>query len=243
MGGNEQAELSNETSSYTNAVIGEGALIDPDVTVGYRYHPDCGPARIGKSAILRKGTIIYGDVNIGDHFHSTHYVVIRAMVQMGDYCTLLNHSAIEGIVRMGNGVRIMSHVYIPSRTWFGDNVFVGPGVKFLNDRYPGRREPMPEPRGATVEDDVMIGGGCTILPGVTIGERSFIAAGAVVNKDVPPRSFVVGVPGRASPLPDHLDTPNSLHLTRQTRDFWHPEGEYPGASIWPDYWTERFSEK
>ena len=155
MGNNEQAELSSETSQFTNAVIGEDALIDPDVMVGYRYHPDCGPARIGKNSILRKGTVIYGDVNIGDHFHSTHYAVIRAMVQMGDYCTLLNHSTIEGIVRMGTGVRIMSHVSIPSRTWFGDNIFVGPGVTFLNARYPGRREPAPEPRGATVEDDVM----------------------------------------------------------------------------------------
>ena len=94
MGNKEQAELSRDTSSYTNAVIGEGALIDPDVMVGYRYHPECGPTRIGKSAILRKGTIIYGDVNIGDHFHSTHYAVIRAMVQIGDFCTLLNHSTL-----------------------------------------------------------------------------------------------------------------------------------------------------
>ena len=70
----------------------------------------------------------------------------------------------------------MSHVYIPSRTWFGDNVFVGPGTTFLNDRYPcraGIRRPRRE--GATIHDDVMIGGGCTILPGVTIGERSFIS--------------------------------------------------------------------
>ena len=86
---------------------------------------------------------------------------------------------------MGNGVRIMSHVYIPSRTWIGDNVFIGPGATFLNDRFPFRRHPMPTPRGAIIEDDVMTGGGVTITPGITIGERSFVAAGAVVTKDVP----------------------------------------------------------
>ena len=86
----------------------------------------------------------------------------------------------------------------------------------------------------------MIGGGCTILPGVTIGERSFIAAGAVVNKDVPPRSFVVGVPGRISPLPDHLDMPNSLSITRQTSEFWARD-DYVGESIWPDYWPDKFA--
>ncbi len=47
-----------------------------------------------------------------------------------------------------------------------------------------RRTPMPTPRGPTIEDDVMIGGGCTILPGVRIGARSFIAAGAVVSCDI-----------------------------------------------------------
>ena len=227
--------------SFDNAIIGSNPQIDPDVIVGYRYHPECGPARIGDNCILHKGTVIYGDVTIGDHFHTVHYAVIRAMVKIGDYCTILNHSTIEGVVRMGNGVRIMSNVYIPSRTWFGDNVFVGPGVTFLNDRYPCRREPLPTPRGATVHDDVMIGGGCTILPGVTIGERSFIAAGAVVNKDVPPRSFVVGVPGRISPLPDHLDMPNSRLITRQTSEFWNAQADYVGKSIWPDYWPDKFA--
>ena len=226
--------------SFDNAIIGSNPQIDPDVTVGFRYHPECGPARIGDNCILHKGTVIYGDVTIGDHFHTVHYAVIRAMVKIGDHCTVLNHSTIEGVVRMGNGVRIMSHVYIPSRTWFGDNVFVGPGTTFLNDRYPCRRDPPPTPRGATIHDDVMIGGGCTILPGVTIGERSFIAAGAVVNKDVPPRSFVVGVPGRISPLPDHLDMPNNRLLTLQTSEFWNAQADYVGKSIWPDYWPDKW---
>ena len=236
----DKVEAISDTTQFENATIGEGALIEPDVAVGFRYHAECGPARIGKSSILRKGTVIYGDVTAGDYLQTAHYSVIRAMVRMGDYCHLGNQSTIEGVVRLGDGVRIMSHVYIPSRTWVGDHVFIGPGVMFLNDRYPGRRDPMPTPRGATIEDDVMIGGGCTILPGVTIGERSFIAAGAVVNKDIPPRSFVVGAPGRASPLPEHLDMPNNRELTIQPKDLWHPESAHPGESIWPEDWPERF---
>jgi acetyltransferase-like isoleucine patch superfamily enzyme len=219
---NRPPEATADFSPFDNAEVGEGTLIEPDVTVGFRYHADCGPARVGKQGILRKGTIIYGDVTIGDYFQSGHYAVIRAKVEMGDYCTVLNHSTLEGLIRFGTGVRIMSHVYIPSRTRFGDNVFVGPGVTFLNDRQPGRCEVMPTPKGATIEDDVMIGGGCTIMPGVTIGERSFIAAGAVVTKDVPPRSFVVGVPGRIQPLPPNLDMPNNRRLTLQPLDLWHP---------------------
>jgi acetyltransferase-like isoleucine patch superfamily enzyme len=223
-----------------NATIGEGAIIEPNVTVGFQYHESAGPAVIGRKCTLRRGTIIYADVQIGDFFETAHYVVVRAMVKIGDYCTILNHSTLEGIVRMGDGVRIMSHVYIPSRTWFGNDVFVGPGVTFLNERYPGRRERPTTPRGATVEDDVMIGGGCTILPGVTIGERSFIAAGAVVNRDVPSHSFVAGIPGRIRPLPEHLDRPNSRRLTRKQHGIWHSANDYEGAKTWPEDWPDRW---
>ena len=147
---------------------------------------------------------------------------------------------LEGIIRMGDGVRIMAHVYIPSRTWFGDHVFVGPGVTFLNDRTPGRyRGDMPTPRGATIKDDVMIGGGATVLPGITIGDRSFIAAGAVVTKNVPPGSLVVGVPGRIQALPEKLDRPNNRELTAQQIDIWHPRTEDLSEVEWPAEWGPR----
>ncbi len=219
-----------------HAVLGDGTIVEPGVRVGIQYHRDSGPAVVGKQGILRFGTLIYGDVRIGDYFQTGHYAIIRAKVQIGDFCTLLHHSTIEGIVRMGTGVRIMAHVYIPTRTWFGDHVFVGPGTTFLNDRTPGRYDDMPTPRGATVEDDVMIGGGCTILAGVRIGERSFVAAGSVVTKDVPPRSLVMGVPGRVQSLPATLDRPNSRRLTLQPLDLWHPNmPDWKGAT-WPVDW-------
>jgi acetyltransferase-like isoleucine patch superfamily enzyme len=220
------------------AVLGEGTMVEPNVRIGVPYHRDAGIARIGKHGILRSGTIIYGDVVIGDYFQTGHHAVIRAKTRIGDYCTLFHHSVIEGIVRLGTGVRIMAHVYIPTRTWFGDHVFVGPGTTFLNDRSPGRYETLPTPRGATVEDDVMIGGGCTILPGVRIGARSFVAAGSVVTRDVPPRSLVRGVPGRSEPLPAHLDRPNHRQLTLQPIDLWHPGAADWNAAAWPADWPE-----
>ena len=238
---NDRGEESTDATRFDNAVVGENAYVEPDVVVGFRYHPECGPAVLGKGCSLRKGTVIYGDVKIGDHFQAGLYSVVRAMVKMGDYCALGNNSTIEGIVRIGDGVRIMSHTYVPSRTWIGSHVFIGPGVNFLNEKLPYRRDPVPTPRGATIEDDVMIGGGVTVLPEVTVGERSFIAAGAVITKDVPPRSMVMGVPGRILPLPDHLDRPNVRSLTTSTSGMWDPDGEYQGEDLWPDYWPDRFS--
>ncbi len=219
--------------------IGEGTLTEPGVQIGFRYHPECGGTVIGKNGILRYGTIIYGDVQIGDYFQSGHYTVIRGMVEIGDYCTVSNHSTLEGLMRLGNGVRIMSHVYVPTRTVIGNHVFIGPGVVFLNDRYPARREKPETPVGAVIEDEVVIGGGVVILPGVTIGTGSFIAAGALVNKDIPPRSLVMGVPGNIMPLPADLDKPNNLQLIEQPLDLWHPKGPDPQKAHWPEHLGRR----
>ena len=227
-------------TSYDNATVGAGTIVEDGAIVGFRYREDCGPATIGSNGILRSGALIYGDVRIGDYFQTGHYAVIRAKVRIGDYCTVFHHCTIEGIVRLGDGVRIMANTYIPSRTWIGDHVFIGPGVTILNDRIPGRHETPETPRGATIEDDVMIGGGVTLLPGIRIGERSFIAAGAVVTRDVPPRSLVQGVPGVIRPLPAALDRPNDRTLTIQPLDLWHPLSDAADQPDWPGDWPERW---
>src|SRR3569623_2287005 len=89
------------------AEIGDGTIVEPNGTVGFRYHPQSGKAKIGAHGILRFGTLIYGDVTIGDFFQSGHYTVIRAKVRMGDYCTVTNGSTLEGLIRFGDGVRVM----------------------------------------------------------------------------------------------------------------------------------------
>jgi len=229
-------------SEFPNATIGEGTTVEDGATVGFRYRAACGRATVGAHGILRTGTLVYGDVRIGDYFQSGHYAVIRARVRIGDYCTLLHHSTLEGIVRIGDGVRIMANTYVPSRTWIGDHVFIGPGVTILNDRIPGRHRSHEEPHGPTIENDVMIGGGVTLLPGIRIGERSFIAAGAVVTRDVPARSFVKGVPGVIRPLPDGLDRPNDRRLTIQPIDLWHPGADPARDPDWPVDWGERWDD-
>jgi acetyltransferase-like isoleucine patch superfamily enzyme len=230
--------------SYENAHIGEGTIVEPGATVGFRYHRDCGKTVIGAGGIVRSGTIVYGDVIAGDYFQTGHHAVIRAQVRFGDYCCIFNHTTVEGIVRMGRGVRIMAHVYIPTRTWFGDCVFVGPGVVFLNDKMAARYGAFGTQRirGAFVEDNVSIGGGAVILPEVRIGEGSFVAAGALVTKDVPPRTLVRGVPGRFEPLPAKLRGENSPEVCIQPLDIWHPETPTLDPFQWPDEWPESFDE-
>ena len=82
----------------------------------------------------------------------------------------------------------------------GDYVMIGPNALITTVNHPlspaGRRRHLGQARPVVIGRDVWIGGNCTILPGVTIGNNAVIAAGAVVTKDVPDNCVVAGVPAR-----------------------------------------------
>ncbi len=198
--------------------LGQHAQIDPGVILGYRYPGDSCPTRIGDYAVIRSGTIIYANTTIGNRFSCGHQVLIRAEVTAGDRVVVHHKCTLEGRIRIGSGVKIMAHVYIPSTTEIGDMVFIGPGTTFLNDRFPMRRTAPVE--GPRIEDHVTIGGGVTICPGVRIGRGAFVAAGALVNKDVPPSMLARGVPARHYPLPERTPPTNLPELMLPQTDLW-----------------------
>jgi acetyltransferase-like isoleucine patch superfamily enzyme len=198
--------------------LGDHAQIDPGVVLGYRYPGDSRPARIGDHAVIRSGTIIYANTTIGRRFSCGHQVLIRAEVTAGDRVVVHHRCTLEGRIRIGSGVKIMAHVYLPSTTEIGNMVFIGPNATFLNDRHP-MRQAAPV-AGAKVEDHATIGGGAVICPGIRIGRGAFVAAGAVVNKDVPPGVLARGVPARHYPLPESLAAGNLPELMLPQTDLW-----------------------
>jgi len=190
------------------AEIGDGSDIQPGAIIGLKYKPDAGPARIGKRARIRTGTIIYGDVDIGDDFQTGHQALLRERTTIGRHVLLGSQSVIDGQVTIGDFVKIETNVYIPTHVQIGSFVFIGPGVTITNDRYPLKLRDEYEPEGAILEDGVTIGGGVTLLPGVRIGRDAFVAAGAIVTGDVPPDSLAVGAPAKIRPLPEKLKERN-----------------------------------
>lgn len=188
----------------TLAEIGSCSEIQPGAVVGFKYRADAGAAVIGDRAVIRSGTIIYGDVEIGDDFQTGHHALIRERTRMGRFVLVGTQSVIDGNVEIGDFVKIETNVYIPTNVVIGSYVFIGPGVTFTNDRNPLKFRDDYKPEGPILEDGVTIGGGVTLVPGVRIGRDSFVAAGAVVTKDVPPDVLAVGSPARFQPLPSQL---------------------------------------
>jgi acetyltransferase-like isoleucine patch superfamily enzyme len=94
-------------------------------------------------------------------------------------------------------VKIQTGCYVTAWSVVEDDVFVAPGVTTTNDQTMGRHGPEHPLRGAVLRRACRVGGAATLLPGVEVGEEAFVAAGALVTRDVPARTVVMGVPARA----------------------------------------------
>jgi acetyltransferase-like isoleucine patch superfamily enzyme len=103
---------------------------------------------------------------------------------------------VDNDVVVGARARVQTDVYLTAFSVVEDDAFVGPRVMTTNDDTMSRHGPDYPIRGATFRRACRIGGGAVLVPGVEVGEEAFVAAGAVVTRDVPPRALVMGVPAR-----------------------------------------------
>lgn len=143
------------------------------------------------------------DVRLGQGVRIFGFVNLYGC-EIGDESKIGTFVEIQKGSRIGRRCKVSSHTFICEGVTLEDEVFVGHGVMFTNDKYPRATT---ESGGLQTEADwqclptlvqrrASIGSGATILCGVTIGEGAVVGAGAVVTKDVPPATVVVGNPAR-----------------------------------------------
>jgi len=142
--------------------------------------------RLGKDVSIRQPDLVnlYG-CSVGDDTRIGAFVEVQKNATIGARC------------------KVSSHTFICEGVTIEDEVFVGHGVMFINDRYPratagGRPQSEAdwEVTPTLVRRGAAIGSGAVIMCGVTIGEGALVGAGTVVTHDVPPHALVAGVPGR-----------------------------------------------
>lgn len=129
---------------------------------------------VDRTARIHDHVNLYG-CDIGKYSKVDAFVYIEEGVEIGDNCT------------------IRPFTFIPEGVTIGDGVFVGPGVTFTNDMYPSTDGEW-ELLETTVENDVAIGAGAVVLPGIMLRAGALVGAGAVVTDDVAAESVVAGNP-------------------------------------------------
>ena len=141
------------------------------------------------------------DVKLGQDVKIYAFVNLYGC-EIGDESKIGTFVEIQRGAKIGRRVKVSSHSFICDGVTVEDEVFIGHGVMFINDRYPRSTNPDGslqndedwELVGTLIKRRASIGSNATIMGGVTVGEGAIIGAGSVVTRDVPPYTIVAGNP-------------------------------------------------
>jgi UDP-2-acetamido-3-amino-2,3-dideoxy-glucuronate N-acetyltransferase len=197
--------LGSLTVVHAGTEVGDGCVIEDHVVLGKRPRlrpgssaagSDPGPLVIESEATVCCGAVVYAGARIGSGAIIGDQTQVRERSVVGPRTVVGRGSTVDFGARVGARVSIQTGVYVTAGSIVEDDVFLGPGVVTTNDHTMGRH-----PRGEALAGPVLrracrVGGGAVLVPGVEIGSEAFVAAGAVVTRDVGEREVVIGVPAR-----------------------------------------------
>ncbi len=150
------------------------------------------------SYFAHETAVIDAGAEIGEGTSIWHFCHISGGSRIGQDCTLGQNVYVGPGVRIGNRVKIQNNVSVFEGVALEDEVFCGPGVVFTNVKNPRSGFPTSQADyGRTlVKRGATLGANCTVVCGIEVSEWAFVAAGAVVNKNVVPYALMAGVPAK-----------------------------------------------
>lgn len=155
-------------------------------------------AQLGPGVKVHESAYVDDECVVGDNTKIWHGSHVQRGARLGANCSLGQSVNVGNCVVIGNNVRIQNNVSVFEGVTLEDDVFCGPSMTFTNVLNPRAKYPLgAELYGKTlVKEGVSIGAHATVVCGNTIGRHAFIAAGALITKDVPDFAFMMGVPAR-----------------------------------------------
>ncbi len=186
------------TTIGAGCVVEDGAVLGkrPRLARGSSAAGEVGDLTIGERVTICAGAVVFAGTTIGDEAILGDQCHVRERSRVGVRSVIGRGSAVDNDVAIGDRVKVQSNVYLTAFSTIEDDVFVGPGASTTNDDTMARHGPQYALRGATLRRACRIGGSVVLTPGVEVGEEAFVAAGAVVTRNVPARGFAMGVPAR-----------------------------------------------
>lgn len=156
--------------------------------------------------------IVDEGAQIGSDSRVWHFVHVCGGAKIGQGVSLGQNVFVGNKVIIGDHCKVQNNVSVYDNVTLEEGVFCGPSMVFTNVYNPRSLiERKDQYRNTLVKKGATLGANCTIVCGVTIGEYSFVGAGAVINKDVPAYALMVGVPakqiGWMSEFGEQLDLP------------------------------------
>lgn len=147
---------------------------------------------IGENCLIRSGSILYSNSEIGDDFQTGHQVTIREKSKLGNHVSIGTLSDIQGSCSIGNYVRIHSNVHVGQYSIVDDYAWIFPYAVLTNDPTP----PSYRYAGVHIHSFAVVAVGSVLLPGVEIGQDALVGAGAVVTRDVGAYQVALGNPAK-----------------------------------------------
>ena len=190
-----------------DVAIGDHAVVGKQPTLGRRStaaREELPPLVVGDGCAILAGAVVFAGTRLGRGVVVGDQACVRERCELGDEVVVGRGSLVENDTTIGARTRIQANAYVTAYSTLEEDVFVAPCVVTTNDNFMGRTEARLElMRGPTIRRGARIGGGAVLLPGIEVGEEAFVGAGAVVVRDVAPRTVVVGNPARVlRPVPD-----------------------------------------
>jgi acetyltransferase-like isoleucine patch superfamily enzyme len=184
--------------------IGAGSAIEDHAVLGKRprlargssAHGEVGELVLGERVKVCAGAVVLAGAAIGAEAILGDQSFVRERSVVGARSVIGRGSVVDNDVLIGARVKVQTGVYLTAFSVIEDDVFVGPGATTTNDDTMARHDDATPLRGATLRRACRVGGAAVLTPGVEIGEEAFVAAGALVTRDVPPRAVAMGVPAR-----------------------------------------------
>jgi acetyltransferase-like isoleucine patch superfamily enzyme len=189
------------------------------------------PTRIGPGTVIGANAVIYAGTTLGADCLVGDTACIREGCTIGDQTLIAMGVTVNYDTVIGSRVKVMDNTHITGNSVIEDDVFISILVSTTNDNAMGRSDAPGQTwtsRGPTIRRFATVGQGACLLPGVEIGRDAIVGAGAVVTRDVPPGSVVMGVPARvvrtlaASERRDEpagpLESPIVASASRRIRD-------------------------